>query len=123
VNQSRSSRLGATFLAIFAIATLAVLPVAHAHMTVSGQTLVHTHLTPEPTEHSGTLDHGDHDDARSLAESFTIEPTLQIDAPALIEAVVLAPLPEPTKGYVEPAEPRPIHGPPIRAISLRAPPA
>jgi hypothetical protein len=123
VKQSRSFRLGATLLAIFAIAALAVLPVAHAHTTVSGEPLVHSHLTPEPTEHSGTLDHGDHHGARSLAQSFTIEPTLQIDAPALIEGLVLAPPPEPTIGFVEPAEPRPIHGPPIRVISLRAPPA
>lgn len=121
--QIRPSQLCATLAAMFAMVALAVLPLSHAHRTASGHTLVHSHVAPEPADHVGMVDGGDHHDAESLAHSFTVEPTLRLDAPALIAALVLVPPAEPSVGYVEPAVPRPTHGPPIRVISLRAPPA
>ena len=113
-----------TAVAVCAVVGLSVLPVAHAHTSFSGKTFVHSHLIDDPVEHSGTLDHGDHHGRPALARTFTIERTLKVTAPALLSAAAYTrPESRPLGRVQAPDDHEVIHGPPLRAVSLRAPPA
>src|SRR5215208_7607533 len=122
--QRCSLRIGVTAVAVCAVVGLSVLPVAHAHTSLSGRTFVHSHLNGDPGEHSGTLDHGDHHGGLTFARTFTIERTLKVTAPSLLSAAVDARPESRPLGRVQAPDYAPvIHGPPLRPHSLRAPPA
>jgi hypothetical protein len=137
-------RVGGAFAAICAVLGLSVLPAAHAHTTPSGRTLVHSHLMGHgadhheakhtdhhetehadhhEADHAVTLEHGDHRNVRVLAPTFTVEETLQLAGPVLLEGTLVPPPEETPLNRVEGFDARLTHGPPIRAVSLRAPPA
>ena len=119
----RSVRVGVALSAVVAVLALAVLPGPHLHQLASGRTMVHSHLFDEAADHEGTLEHSDHHAANMLSPVFTVERG-EYSFVALTVAVVLLPVPKPQSLAYAPALDAPlIHGPPIRALSPRAPPA
>lgn len=122
--RDRALRIGVTVCAIAAVLTLGVLPVAHVHELYSGETLVHSHMIDDPVEHAGTLDHGDHHSVRTLEPTFLVQQVQQLDPPVLLSMTVVVSPPETRAlSYVDALDAPVIHGPPIRVVSLRAPPA
>ena len=101
------------------------MPATHLHRSISGTPLVHSHLIADPVEHAGTLDHGDHHGAQVFAPVFTVERTSHpVAAPAVLTAVFLLVEPKTQSlAYTDALEAPVIHGPPLRGVSLRAPPA
>jgi hypothetical protein len=119
----RSVRVGVAFGVVVAVLALSVLPAAHLHRLASGQTMVHSHVLDAAEDHQNTLDHGDHHAAQTLSAVFTVERGVYSFV-ALTVAVVLLPVPQPQSFAYAPALVDPvIHGPPIRALSPRGPPA
>jgi hypothetical protein len=108
-----------------AVLALSALPAAHLHRSLSGKTLIHSHLETHESEHHGALDHGEHQTARTVAAVFTTEPTTNwLTVPAVVTAVFLLTAPETLSAiYVGANDAPAIHGPPPRASLLRGPPA
>ena len=120
----RFLRIGVTVCAIAAVLALSIVPAAHVHQTLSGKPLIHSHFIDDPLEHAGTLDHGDHHAVRTFASVFMPERTT--DSVPLLTAVAVFVLTTPetrSLGYSDALDAPVIHGPPLRVVSLRAPPA
>ena len=120
----RILRIGVTVYAVAAVLAVAVMPAPHMHQSASGKPLVHSHLINDPVEHAGTLDHGDHRGVRTFAPVFLAERTAN-SVPALttVTLFVLATPETRSLGYSDALDAPVIHGPPLRVLSLRAPPA
>jgi hypothetical protein len=119
----RSVRVGVALSAVVAVLALAILPGPHLHRLASGRTMVHSHLFDEAEDHEGTLDLGDHHAANTLSPVFIVERG-GYSFVALTVAVIRLPMPQAQPLAYAPTLDTPlIHGPPIRALSPRAPPA
>jgi len=110
---------------VVAVLALAVMPAPHLHRSISGKPLIHSHLIADPIEHAGTLDHGNHYGVRTLGPMFTPERTTDWGA-ATVEGTAVVRVMEPGRrslGYLGTLDAPASHGPPLRVVSLRAPPA
>lgn len=123
--KGRIVRIGVTICAVVAVVALSMLPATHLHRSISGKSLVHSHFTADPVEHAGALDHADHNGVRTFVSVFTAERTTDpVMAPTVVTAVFLLAAVEPRPlAYNDALEAPVIQGPPLRVISLRAPPA
>jgi hypothetical protein len=107
-----------------AVLALSILPVPHLHQSISGKMLVHSHLESDPVEHAGTLDHGDHHGVRTFPPVFTVDRTTDALAVFLVVTAFIGVKPEARSlAHIDALDAPVIHGPPLRGLSLRAPPA
>ena len=121
--KARALRIGVTVCAIAGLLALSVLPVAHVHESSSGRTLVHSHIVDDAAEHAGTIDHDGHHGITTLDPTFVSERQYGVDHPLIAVAFVILAPERRLAGRVDPADAPVAHGPPIRAGSLRGPPA
>lgn len=130
----RKSRIGVALVAIAALMGLLVLPAAHIHHLLSGESFVHQHLDvdiaterhadDELAPHVEADDH-DHDThATAIGVAYTVERTAILMAlPVLLSRQLVLP-PDTRSIRLSGALDAPIiHGPPRSGLSLRAPPA
>lgn len=120
----RILRIGVTVCAVAAVLALSMVPTTHVHQSLSGKPLVHSHFINDPVEHAGTLDHGDHHGVRTFASVFMAERTTNSVPVLTTVAVFVLARPETRSlGYRDALDAPVIHGPPLRVLSLRGPPA
>ena len=120
---ARLVKIVVTVCSVAATLALSILPAEHLHESYAGRPIVHRHVIEDAAEHAGTIDQGDHHDAKTLEPAFVAEREYDVDRPLVtVELVLVAPEPR-FIGRVEPIAARLTHGPPIRVRSLRAPPS
>jgi hypothetical protein len=130
---SRILKIVAAASSGIAMLALSLLPLEHLHRSASGPSVIHRHFMEEDVEahhdsHTAegvhaSLHHSDHGDAETLTPAFVAERHYLPMAP-LVVAVFLLPAPEPRAVYPIELDVVPLaHGPPIRLLSLRGPPA
>jgi hypothetical protein len=131
---SRILKIVAAASSGIAMFALSLLPAEHLHRSASGPSVIHRHVMEEAVEahHDSetegvhihaSLHHDDHANAETLTQVFVAERQYVSLAP-LVVAILLLPPPEPrvVERIVPDAVPL-AHGPPIRLLSLRGPPA
>ena len=111
-----------TLVAVFAITTLAVLPAAHVHQKISGETLVHRHVVAATDQHAGLEDGDHHDGIPTLEPAFTFVRTVHVEAPSVVEQPLLIVPPVVVVRRAALFDALVVHGPPPRVLSSRGPP-
>ena len=118
------SRIDVVLCAIAATVATSVLPSAHVHTSVSGLQEVHRHVVEHLDDHHGaTVNHGDHRNVRTLEPTFVSERHFSFAPPLPAIGPVLAPPVAQVVGRVASLDVPIAHSPPLRFVSLRAPPA